>query len=115
MSSITIAQIRDQLKQKYDFSELILDDICSLFDDYIEDNFVEMDAVDGPTESAPRHKTGYNLYLASRFREAKEAKDKRNSQELMTAFSAEWTKLSFNEQKPFYDEAAAQNKSCGNL
>lgn len=57
----------------------------------------------------PRKRTAYNIYIKEEFARAKENNDSRNSQELMSAFSQGWAKLTDDEKKPYHDKAAESN------
>jgi hypothetical protein len=60
---------------------------------------------------AERRKTAYNIYIKSKFAEAKAEKDVRNSQELMTEYSRQWKSLSAEERAPYESDARDSNAS----
>lgn len=73
-------------------------------------------------QKRPRRKTGYNLYIRSKFEEAKkshpegeaEGEDKKpNSQEQMATFSKEWRDLSDEQKQPYIDQADSINAENG--
>lgn len=60
-----------------------------------------------------RRKTGYNVFVSSKFNESKTNGDNREPQERMAEFSKEWKNLSKEEKAPYEEEAAASNKQSG--
>lgn len=105
---------------KYDLDEQIVSDLRNMLVTACKTHVKARPVVAGAakSEKRARRKTGYNLYIRSKFEEAKknggdDEESKSNSQIQMSAFSKEWKTLSAEEKQPFIDQAESLNAEAG--
>lgn len=107
--------------EKYDLDATIVRDLRTMLIEAAKKH-VKPRAAAGVTaksgEKRERRKTGYNLYIKTRFEESKNSqtkndKDGNNSQTQMAAFSREWGALSDEEKRTYTEMADAINAENG--
>jgi len=64
-------------------------------------------------EKTPHKKSGYNLYISSRFKAEKDSN--LATTDRLSQYAKEWSTLSAAEQKPYNDEADSVNKEIANV
>lgn len=106
---------------KYELDSSIVEDLHAMLAAAVKAHVKPRPAVTGAKGSEskrPRRKTGYNLYIRSKFEEAKSNRvegdeTKTNSQEQMATFSKEWRDLSEDQKQPYIDQAESINAANG--
>lgn len=108
---------------KYDLDDEVVNDLRAMLHVAVKANVKPRPPAAGggsKGDKRPRRKTGYNLYIRSKFEEAKknqpeggEEATKPNSQEQMATFSKEWKNLSEEQKQPYIDQAEAINTENG--
>ena len=111
---------------KYDLDAVVVEDLRTMLTNAMKTHVKPRPAVAASGAKADakrtRRKTGYNLYIRSKFGEARaqqsegpdgEVKPNNGSQLLMATFSKEWKNLSDEDKKPYLDEAESINAENG--
>ena len=102
---------------KYELEELVVNDLRELLSASFKTHLKARAVSTTKSGKQARRKTGYNLFIRAKFKEARankgDGEDKTNSQQLMSEYSREWKDLPDDEKNPYTAEAECLNAESG--